>query len=232
MPSSSRVWAVIVAAGEGRRFGGASPKQFADLAGKPMLLHAIAPFRDHPNIEGVTLVLPEAFVHEPPGWLAALAGSDMRLVAGGDSRTDSVRQGVAATPADVATVVVHDGARPLITRDGISRVLDQVTPERGAVAGRRLTDALKQVDDAGLIVRSLDRSDLWRAETPQAFPRAKLLDVYRRAQADGVTASDSAELCERYGVAAVMVELHEPNLKVTHPTDLQQAAALIVAWRG
>jgi len=221
---------VIVAAGEGRRFGG-ERKQFADLGGKPLLLRTVEPFRGHPLIDGISVVVPEDVARQPPAWLALLASEGVRLVAGGATRTDSVRLGLASVPEDVALVAVHDGARPLISRDDIGRVLVEVREDRGAVAGRRVADSLKETEASGRVVRTVGRERLWRAETPQAFSREVLIRVHERAQADGVTASDCAGLCERYGVTVVMVELEEPNPKITRAADLDLAEAWIRAQR-
>ncbi len=225
MPSSPNAWAVIVAGGQGRRFGATVPKQFAPLAGQPLVLWTVSPFRDHPAIDGVTLVLPPDYVKRPPPWLRRLEDNGVAVVAGGERRSDSVRLGLAAVPPDVELVAVHDGARPLISEEVISRVLERAGPERGAIAARRMTDSLKEADESGQIVRSLSREHLWRAETPQVFPLKLLLEVHRRAESEGVHASDCAALCERYGVVAVLVEVEQPNPKITSPDDMRWAEA-------
>ena len=227
MSFSSSAWAVIVAAGEGRRFGGDEPKQFASLAGKPLLLWTIDAFRTHRRIAGSSVVLPGAALKHPPGWVERLKTEGVRVVAGGSTRTDSVRLGLATVPSDVEIVAVHDGVRPLITRQGIERVMEAVSEGRGAIAARPITDSLKEVDERGRVVRSAERRGIWGAETPQAFPRGLIEEIHRRAKADGVTASDCASLCERYGVDVVAVELEEPNLKVTRRADLSLAEAWI-----
>lgn len=215
-----------MAAGAAKRFGAEVPKQFALLAGQPLVLWALAPFRDHPAVDGVTVVVPPGYAEQPPPWLQRLAASGVTVVAGGQTRTDSVRLGLASVPAAVELAAVHDGARPLVTEGVITRVLEKAGREHGAVAARRVTDSLKEADAKGRIVRSLDRERLWRAETPQVFPRGLLVEVHRRAEADGVRASDCAALGERYGVASVLVEVSEPNPKVTSRDDLR----LVEAW--
>jgi 2-C-methyl-D-erythritol 4-phosphate cytidylyltransferase len=227
MPSSDNAWAVIVAAGESRRFGRREPKQLASLAGKPLLLHALEPFREHSQIAGVTLVLPQRIRRDLPDWLGGLESKGVRLATGGPTRTDSVRLGLASIPRQVEIVAIHDGARPLITAAGIDRVLAEVSDARGAIAGRRMTDSLKEVNGERRIVRSLGRDGIWVAETPQAFPRALIDEVHRRAHSEGATTSDCAALFERYGFPIVMVELEEPNLKITRPADLELAEAWI-----
>ncbi len=217
----------MVAAGEGRRFGSRMPKQFAELRGRPLALWSVQAFAEHPSVDGVTLVVPSNTLDSPPVWLENLERSGVYVVAGGPERTDSVRLGLQSVPAAAEVVAVHDGARPLITRQAITRVLERVGRRSGAVAGRRVTDSLKEVDDGGRVVRAVDRERLWRAETPQAFPRQLLIDVHREAEKDGVHSSDCAALCERYGVEIVMVEIIESNPKVTHQEDLDLAEALL-----
>ena len=221
MRSSTKAWAVIVAAGRGDRFGAGEPKQFVAVAGRPLVLWTVDAFRKHPDILGVSLVVPADVAKQPPAWLASLAAEGVSVVAGGVERTDSVRLGLTSVPAAADVVAVHDGARPLVTRQTISRVLAAVEAGRGAIAARRASDSLKQVDGEGRVIRSLNREDVWRAETPQAFPRQLIQDIHRRAELDGVTASDCAGLCERYEVEVVVVESQQLNPKVTRPEDLE-----------
>lgn len=229
MPSSTRTWAVIVAAGAGERFGGDAPKQFLPLAGRPLILWTLEPFLTHPEIVGVTLVVPEEYAARPPDWLAELHRHGVRLAAGGGSRSDSVRLGLETVAADVELVAVHDGARPLISAADITRVLDAADGETGAIAARPMRDTLKAVDAAGHIIRTVDREGVWRAETPQAFAREVLVEVHRRAVADGVVGTDCAALCERFGFAVKVVEMARPNVKVTTAGDLALAEAWLAA---
>ncbi|MHC4233871.1 MAG: 2-C-methyl-D-erythritol 4-phosphate cytidylyltransferase [Planctomycetota bacterium] len=227
MRSSANAWAVIVAAGKGERFGSDQPKQFTPVCGKPLVVWAIEPFMHHPEIRGVSLVVPPEVAAEPPEWMARLADAGVTIVAGGAERTDSVRLGLATVPSDVEFVAVHDGARPLIAEDGISRVLAGAGRRHGAVAGRRVTDSLKESDAEGRVLRAVSRERLWRAETPQVFPPGLLIDVHREAEAEGVCESDCAALCERYGVEVVMIEIAEANPKVTRAEDVDLIAALL-----
>jgi 2-C-methyl-D-erythritol 4-phosphate cytidylyltransferase len=227
MPSSANAWAIVVAAGEGRRFRGRGPKQFARVAGRPLALWSVDTFRAHPAVLGVTLAVPSGYLARPPEWLAGLAAEGVKLVAGGAERTDSVRLGLETVPPEAAFVAVHDGARPLVSGDAISRVLAKAGARRGAVAARRVTDSLKEADSEGRVLRAVNRERLWRAETPQVFPRELIIDVHREAAAEGRHESDCAALCERYGVEVVLVEITEPNPKVTRPEDLELVEALI-----
>ncbi|UCC72626.1 MAG: 2-C-methyl-D-erythritol 4-phosphate cytidylyltransferase [Gemmatimonadota bacterium] len=227
MSSSASNWAVIVAAGRGRRFGSGAPKQFTPLAGKPLVLWAVDAFRSHRSFSGVTVVLPREFVDQPPAWLQDLVSGGVILAAGGAERTDSVRHGLATVPEQVELVAVHDGARPLISGGDISRVVEKAGPRRGAIAARRVADSLKVADAEGRMLRAVSRENLWRAETPQVFPRELIVEIHRRAESEGVVASDCAGLCERYGVDVVLVEIDAPNPKVTRRRDLQFVEAML-----
>jgi 2-C-methyl-D-erythritol 4-phosphate cytidylyltransferase len=232
MRSSPSAWAVIVAAGTGLRFGSSLAKQFAPLAGKPVVIWSVEAFRAHPDVQGVTLVLPEETLREPPHWLRSLLAERVVAVAGGPERTDSVRLGLATVPPGIAIVAVHDGVRPLVSGATISRVLAVAARGCAAVAGRHATDSLKEVDSAGRVVRSLDRTRVWQAETPQAFPRDLIVEMHRLAERDGVHETDCAGLCQRYGAEVVMVELTAPNPKVTRPEDLEWLESWLTRRRG
>ncbi|HET6231820.1 MAG TPA: 2-C-methyl-D-erythritol 4-phosphate cytidylyltransferase [Longimicrobiaceae bacterium] len=225
MPSSAepRAAAVVVAGGQGRRVGGAVRKQYLALAGEPVLLRAIRPFLDHPRISTVVVVLPADDAAPPPEWLASLG---VRVVAGGAERGDSVWNGLMEIAGDADLVLIHDGARPLVTADVISRVLDACA-ESGAVAAVQVTDTIKEVDADGRISGTPDRSRLWQAQTPQGFPLAALVDAYRQARADGVAATDDAAVFERYAGPVRVVVGSADSIKVTRPGDIAIAEALL-----
>ena len=217
---------MIVAGGTGARFGGPVRKQYLEIGGQPVLLRAIRPFLHHPRISAVVVVLPPDDVADPPPWLAGLP---IRIVPGGAERGDSVRNGLLATPQDAASVLIHDGARPFVSAAIIDRVLDGCV-EQGAIAAVPVTDTIQQVDRAGLIDRTLDRSTLWQAQTPQGFPRAGIVDAYGRAAEEGITGTDDASLYALYvGPVRVVMGAYD-NLKVTRPDDLP-VAELIAANR-
>ena len=230
MPSSPepRAAAVVVAGGAGRRMGGDVRKQYLALAGEPVLLHAVRPFASHPAVAQTVVVLPPEDAADPPPWLSAL-GVD--IVPGGAERGDSVRAGLEAVRPHLDVVLVHDGARPLVTRDVIDRVL-AACGEAGAIAAVRVTDTVKDVDGDGTIRGTPDRARLWQAQTPQGFPRAALVDAYGRALADGVAATDDAALFERYAGPVRVVEGAPENLKVTRPGDVEIAEVLLRRLRG
>lgn len=216
--------AIIVAGGSGRRMGapGTVRKQYLEILGEPVLLRAVRPFLEHPRVGQVVVVLPPADVHDLPSWLRALP---VHFVAGGAERSDSVWNGLLAVPPGHDLVLIHDGARPFVTRAVIDRVLARA-PAGGAVAAVRVSDTLKAVDDEGRIVSTVDRSRLWQAQTPQGFPLATIRAAHRRAREDAWQATDDASLCERLGVPVHVVEGDPANLKITHPGDLVIAEAL------
>jgi 2-C-methyl-D-erythritol 4-phosphate cytidylyltransferase len=223
------VGVIIVAAGRGARVGG-TPKQFRDLAGVPVLLRALRPFTSHPAVACTVVALPEADAAAPPEWLAPLAGERLRLVAGGSERGDSVRAALAALPAHCATVLVHDGARPLVSRETIDAVIAAAATGVGAVAAVPLGDTLKAVEDGAapfVVERTIPRQRLWRAQTPQGFPRALLERALNAAAADAVQGTDDAELVERIGGRVEIVADQPTNLKLTTQADFDLAEALL-----
>ena len=223
------VGVIIVAAGRGARIGG-TPKQFRDLAGVPVLLRALRPFTSHPAVACTVVALPEADAAAPPEWLAPLVGDGLRLVAGGSARGDSVRAALAALPAHCATVLVHDGARPLVSRETIDAVIAVAATGAGAVAAVPLGDTLKDVEDGAtplVVGRTIPRERLWRAQTPQGFPRALLERALNAAAADAVQGTDDAELVERIGGRVEIVPDQQANIKLTTPGDFALAEALL-----
>lgn len=226
----------MVAAGEGRRFGAGVPKQFRALGGTPVLLHALRPFLSHAAVDEVVVVLPAAEAARPPDWLAPLLGERLRAVAGGAERMDSVEAGLSALGPGAAVVLVHDGARPFPAGFVIDAVIAEARHGRGAVAAVPVTDTLKEAAPApgpangrAVVARTVPRSGLWRARTPQGFPRALLEGAYRAARADRVSGTDDASLVERTGAAVVLVPDVETNLKVTTAEDLRLAEAVLGA---
>lgn len=219
----------MVAAGRGARLGG-TPKQFRDLAGVPVLLRALRPFTSHGDVACTVVALPAAEAAAPPEWLQSLVGARLRIVAGGEARGDSVRAALAVLPAECTVVLVHDGARPLVSLDTIDAVLALARRGGGAVAAVPLGDTLKEVSDgpeSSTVRRTIPRVGLWRAQTPQGFPRALLERATQAAHADGVQGTDDAELVERIGGVVQVVPDQSTNLKLTTQGDFALAEALL-----
>jgi 2-C-methyl-D-erythritol 4-phosphate cytidylyltransferase len=204
-----RAWAIIVAGGRGSRFG--SPKQFADLGGRPVVAWSLETARR--ACDGVVLVVPAGARTGP--WDADV------VVPGGATRSQSVRAGLAAVPENAEVIAVHDAARPLARPALWAAVLDAVAGGAdGAIPAAPVVDTVKEVAPDGHLV-TLDRSRLVAVQTPQAFRAA----ILRQAHHAGDEATDDAALVEAIGGRLVLVEASPDNVKVTSPTDLILAAA-------
>ena len=220
----------MVAGGSGRRFGGR--KQFLPLAGHPVASWSVRAARA--VADGVVLVVPatgpdgDDTLVPAPGSTGEDAFGATCVVAGGATRTDSVRAGLTAVPADAAVIVVHDAARPLAGPDLFTAVVDAVrnADVDGAVPVVPVADTLKRVD-ADRVVATVDRDLLRAAQTPQAFAAEAL----RAAHADGGEATDDAGLLEASGHTVVTVAGDPRNVKLTRPEDLALAEALLAGAR-
>jgi 2-C-methyl-D-erythritol 4-phosphate cytidylyltransferase len=225
--TGERVWAVVAAAGDGRRLGHELPKAFVRLGGRPLLAHAIELFEEHPRVERIVTVVPEGW-EEPTALLAdeLAAGKVAASVAGGSTRALSVAAGIAEVPESATAILVHDAARPFASGELVDRVLDALEAADGAVPGMAVADTVKRVD-GGAVVETLEREGLRAVQTPQAF-RA---DVLRRAYAGGAgdvaAATDCAQLVERAGGRVVVVDGEPANAKITGPDDLARAEARV-----
>jgi 2-C-methyl-D-erythritol 4-phosphate cytidylyltransferase len=222
------VGVVIVAGGSGTRTAGGSKelKQFRWVAGKPMLLHSLQTFQARADVAMVVCVLPKAYVGDPPAWLFQSDTERLLISMGGRERQESVEHGLQDLPSGIEIVVIHDAARPLVTDAVIDRVITEARKGHGAIAALPVVDTLKEVDAEGRIVRTVDRSHLWRAQTPQAFPRALLIRAHVEGRAAGISATDDAALCERLGLPVVVVRGTERAMKVTEEADFARADAL------
>jgi 2-C-methyl-D-erythritol 4-phosphate cytidylyltransferase len=230
--------AIVVAAGQGVRFGGQTPKQFRLIAGVPMVLRALQPFSSHPDVTQVILVLPPEHAARPPAFLrdlsdldsssAPTAHSALTIVPGGAHRGDSVRAGLSALTAECTVVLVHDAARPFAERGVIDAVIAYARQGEGAVAAIPLSDTLKEASrgDPSRVARTRPRARLWRAQTPQGFPRAILEQAHARAARLGRRATDDAALVEALGFPVRLVPDSTRNLKVTAAEDLALAELL------
>ncbi len=220
------VGVVIVAGGSGSRVGGEELKQFRWVVGRPALLHSVQAFMARPDVATVVVVLPKAYAADPPPWLFQCDVDRLLVSVGGRERHESVYNGLEDLPEEVRVVVVHDAARPLVTDETIARVIDEARKGHGAVASLPVVDTLKRVDEHGRIVDTVDRTGLWRAQTPQAFPREMLERAHIAARTERVGATDDAGLCERIGEPVVVVRGSERALKITEEADFARAEAL------
>lgn len=226
--SLADVGVIIVAAGSSSRTGGDELKQFRWVAGKPMLLHSLQTFQQRSDVAMVVVVLPKSVAGDPPPWLFQCDVDRMLVSVGGRERGDSVRNGLEDL-GDVARIVaVHDAARPLATQGLIDRVITEARKGHGAAPGIPVVDTLKRVDRDGRILETVDRTGLWRIQTPQAFPREVLERAHVEARAAGFSATDDASLCERLGIPVVIVPGSERAMKITSEADFARAEALSI----
>ncbi len=222
------VGVIIVAAGSGSRTGSAELKQFRWVAGKPMLLHSIQTFQARVDVAMVVCVLPREYVGDPPPWIFQSDADRLLLSVGGRERSESVANGLEDLPSECEIVVIHDAARPLVTSETIGRVIDEARKGNGAVAALPVTDTLKRVDTSGRVIETVDRFGLWRAQTPQAFPRKVIERAHKEARAADRIATDDAALCEKIGLPVVVVRGSERALKITEENDFALAEALSI----
>jgi len=220
--------ALIVAAGRGTRFGGVLPKQYLPLGGATVLRYAVNAFAAHPRIDRVLVAIrPE----DRALFDRAVAGlSVLPPVPGGAERQDSVRLGLEALAVhNPARVLIHDGARPFPDAALIDRVIDALDKASAAVPALRLGDTIKRVED-GRIRETVDRAQLWRAQTPQGFHFDATLTAHR--QMAGHVLTDDAAVAEAAGIGPLIVAGSEENLKVTTAEDLAAAERQLAARQG
>jgi 2-C-methyl-D-erythritol 4-phosphate cytidylyltransferase/2-C-methyl-D-erythritol 2,4-cyclodiphosphate synthase len=217
--------ALIVAAGAGTRLGGEVPKQYLPLGGRAVLRHSVETFLRHPAISGVRAVIsPE---HRALYDNAVAGLSILPPVAGGASRQDSVRNGLESlAELQPDRVLIHDAARPFLTAEIVDRTLAALDDTPGAVVAVPVTDTLKRGHD-DRVAGTVDRSALWRAQTPQAFRFADILAAHR--QAKGAAMTDDAAVAEAAGLPVKLVMGADDNFKITTADDLRRAERLVGA---
>ena len=222
------VGVVIVAGGSGSRASGTTGelKQFRWVGDKPMLLHAVQAFQRRADVALVVCVLPRSHAADPPPWLFQCDLDRLLVSTGGNDRGESVWSGLEDLPDELTIAVIHDAARPLVTDATIDAVISEARKGHGAVAALPVVDTLKEVDATGRIARTIERTGLWRAQTPQAFPLRVIEHAYVEARRAGVTATDDAALVERLGLDVVVVRGSERAMKVTEESDFARAERL------
>ena len=223
------VGVVIVAGGSSTRTSGTELKQFRWIAGKPMLLHSLQAFMSRPDVGSVVCVIPRDFVADPPPWIFQCDVDRLLLSIGGETRTDSVRNGLEDLPDDAAIALIHDAARPLVDDAVVDRVIAKAREGDCAVPALPIIDTVKEVDSEGYVTRTMDRSRLWRVQTPQGFPREIIERAHREARQARATATDDAALCERIGARVAIVPGNPRMMKVTTETDFERVEALFTA---
>jgi 2-C-methyl-D-erythritol 4-phosphate cytidylyltransferase/2-C-methyl-D-erythritol 2,4-cyclodiphosphate synthase len=216
------VTAIIAAGGRGERFGAGRPKQLLTLGGVPILQRSVDALLGHSRIDDMVVALPPDLAAAPPDDLLRRA-KHVVVVEGGARRQDSVARAFAHVPANADVVVIHDAARPLVSRAVIDRTVAAAIAEGAAVAAVRATDTVKRGDAEGRVIETLAREQVFLAQTPQAFRVA----VLRDALAIAADATDEATLAERAGHRVRLVEGEPANIKITTPADLNAAERLL-----
>lgn len=219
-------WAVVPAAGVGRRVGGDTPKQYLRLCGRTVLDQTLGLFVANPRIRGVYLSLSR---HDT--WWQGSAYADhpgLVRVDGGDERAHSVLNALraidkVADPED--WILVHDAARPCLRQVDLDRLMDRLAEHPvGGILGTPLHDTVKRAGKSGSVMETLPREEVWRAFTPQMFHLGALRLALESAFEAGVLVTDEAAAMERMGWMPALVEGHADNIKITHPEDLELAA--------
>jgi 2-C-methyl-D-erythritol 4-phosphate cytidylyltransferase len=220
--------AIIAAAGQGKRMAGKRPKQFLELAGSPVLIHTLKVFERCNVIHEIIIVLDKT---EIEGFSVLAKEHGLRkisaVVAGGNTRAESVLRGLQAVAAGAVEVVaVHDGVRPFVTPAEISLTIEAAKLEGAAVLVSTPVDTIKEVKN-GVVARTLDRATIRNALTPQCFQYKLLIRAYEQADVADPELTDDSSLVERLGVKIAIVEGSSRNIKITKPADLLIAEALL-----
>jgi len=232
---SAHYYIIIVAAGSGSRFGGSLPKQFVELAGKPVLAHTIGAFRAALPQARQVLVLSENMMALWEDLCRAHGIVSPQVTAGGASRWESVKNALTVVsavhhsewPGEDAVVLVHDGARPLVGADVIKAAAEVALTSHGAIPAVAVTDSLRRVDGGGSS-SAIDRSELRAVQTPQAFRLSILEEAYRLPYTSRFT--DDASVVEAAGFTDIVLTPGSPrNIKITNPDDIAVAEALLAA---
>jgi 2-C-methyl-D-erythritol 4-phosphate cytidylyltransferase len=213
-----------------------TPKQYVEVRGVPLLVHTLRALLACPSLEAVVLVVPAADLERAAALLRAHGLEGGRVAApaaGGATRQDSVRLGLARVPDGVDVVAIHDAVRPFPEPERLAAAIRTAAAEGvGVVVGRPASDTIKRVDGAGRVLESPDRARLWQAFTPQVFPAKMIAAAHDDAHRAGRSGTDDAALVERAGGTVVMVEGGREALKVTTPDDLVTAGAWLAGTAG
>jgi len=213
--------AIIVAAGSSRRMG--FNKLLAVLAGKPVLMHTLSAFQSCTAIDEIIVVTSDELRGEIEGWREDRFDKIVNVMAGGAERHLSVHAGLQAVNPRCEIVAVHDGARPLISVQQITRCIEVARRKKAVACARPMTETLKRCDTDGRIIGSIDRAMAWIMETPQVFQRDLLTRAYEAVIRDGILVTDEVSAVQHVGGEVFVVENAEPNPKITFPSDITLA---------
>ncbi|MEK7237300.1 MAG: 2-C-methyl-D-erythritol 4-phosphate cytidylyltransferase [Nitrospirota bacterium] len=228
---ANQVVALVPAAGRGLRMGGSIPKQFLSLGGEPLIIQSLRALQAAAVVDQIILAVPSADIEycENEIVLRHRFTKVTKVVAGGVERQDSVRHALAEVPSDTEIVLVHDAVRPFMTQRMIDEVVAAARKHGAAIVALPMRDTVKQVRPDGMIERTIDRTPLWLAQTPQAFRRDWIETAHQKAYAEGVRATDDAFLVEWLGHSVAVVEGSGENIKVTRPEDMVIGEAILAS---
>jgi len=215
-----KVSAIIPAAGLGLRMGTDIPKQFLLLDGKPILHHTLSVMEKCPLVDEIILVVAESGLAQAEESVRQKYPKVVKVVLGGRERQDSVYNGLIHLKPDTGVVVVHDGVRPFVPLDLIRECIEAARDFGAAIAAIPLSDTIKKVNGGGWVEQTVDRTDLWRVQTPQAFQYPLLKEAFEKARDDGYYGTDEGSLIEYLGREVKVIPGSEFNIKITRLEDL------------
>ncbi len=220
------VTVIIVAAGKGERLAAGADKPFVKLNGRSIISYSLSLFEKIAEITSIILVVSKEKTVETAGLVKYYGSRKVKkIVTGGAIRQESVSNGLKTLPPGTQTVLVHDAARPLVSKDMVLRLI-AAGQMKATIPVLPVSDTLKEVKN-GRVLRTVDRRHLYTVQTPQAFPREIILAAYRQAQCSGTVGTDDAALVEAAGFPIQTVEGEHSNIKITYPEDLLYAELLL-----
>jgi 2-C-methyl-D-erythritol 4-phosphate cytidylyltransferase len=224
-----KVYAIVVAAGDGKRMGSKVKKPYIELAGRPLLFYALKNIIDSSLITGIVLVAGNGLVDYCQQNIVEAYGLDsvLSVVEGGAQRQDSVCCGLKVLPSDAEMIMIHDGVRPFVSCRIIKETIAAAIEYGAAITGVRVKDTIKMVDESYRIMQTVDRNGLWAVQTPQVFKAKLLRDCYDKAMYRGFYGTDDASVIEWAGFEVKIIEGEYENIKITTPFDMIVAEAMI-----
>ncbi|MDO4203273.1 MAG: 2-C-methyl-D-erythritol 4-phosphate cytidylyltransferase [Selenomonadaceae bacterium] len=224
---------IIPAAGQGKRFGAGKNKAFVLLAGKTILERTAAAFSDIPEVgETVIVVAPDEVEDIREQTKAYPKADTIKVVAGGTERQYSIENALKAVDEKSEIILVHDGARPMVSREVILRVIEAVRENSAVIAAVPVKDTIKSANAEGFVSATPKRSELWAVQTPQGFTKELIMRAYRKAREDDFLGTDDASLVERLGIPVKIILGEYENIKITTPEDLPIANVFLAAGKG
>ncbi len=228
MASLNEVVAVVPSAGKGARLARAADKPYILFAGKPLIVHTLRALSSSPSIKEIVLVVEKNKIAPARSLVRRFNLTKVKkIIAGGRTRAHSVYNGLKAVPCDYAgSILIHDGARPCVTKNLIRSCIREAARCDGAIAAVPVTSTIKKAGAGKRVIATLERRRLWAVQTPQVFKRDVITTAYREAIKRGIYATDDAALVELAGGVVRVVMGDAGNIKITVPEDLLFAEAI------